>query len=49
MVKYFQKEDLDVAQRLTGEVFMPALALIENRNEQITSNIWDVLSETEFT
>jgi hypothetical protein len=28
---------------------MPALALIDNRNEQVTSNIWEVLSEAEFS
>ena len=49
VVKHYQREAPEIAQRLAGEVFMPALALIDNRNEQVTSNIWDVLAETEFS
>ena len=49
VMKHYQKEAPEVAQRLAGEIFMPALALIDNRNEQVTSNIWEVLAEMEFS
>jgi hypothetical protein len=43
-VEAFFKENPEKAKQITGEVFFPAMALVDCTNDQLSKHIWGILS-----